>query len=147
MKELFAQIESPRVGVLWDTHHPWRFYQEPPAITLANLGPWLRHTHWKDSVTLSHQEPSSPAELTPEEEEARTLMSGHRHADYVLFGGGEFPIADFVRLLKQANYDGWLSLEWEKMWHPELADPEVALPLFPGKMREFWNGGERAARA
>jgi sugar phosphate isomerase/epimerase len=66
-------------------------------------------------------------------------MSGHRHADYVLFGGGEFPIARFVRLLKDSGYNGWLSLEWEKMWHPELAGPDVALPLFARKMREFWS--------
>jgi hypothetical protein len=23
------------------------------------------------------------------------------------------------------------------MWHPELADPEIALPLFPPKLREL----------
>jgi hypothetical protein len=24
--------------------------------------------------------------------------------------------------------EGWLSVEWEKRWHPELAEPELALP-------------------
>jgi sugar phosphate isomerase/epimerase len=140
VKELFANIESPSVGVLWDTHHPWRFYQERPEITLSNLRPWLRHTHWKDSVTLPHAPSLVGGDQTsPAEQEAHALMSGHRHADYVLFGGGEFPIDQFAGLLKHAGYDGWLSLEWEKMWHPELADPELALPLFPPKMRYFWS--------
>ena len=140
VKELFGQIDSPHVGVLWDTHHPWRFYQESPESTLLNLRPWLRHTHWKDSVTLPYQQSSAGSQgTTSREQEAHALMSGHRHADYVLFGGGEFPIDRFVRLLKEAGYDGWLSLEWEKMWHPELAGPEVALPLFPRKMRQFWS--------
>jgi len=140
VKELFGQIESPSVGVLWDTHHPWRFYHESPESTLLNLRPWLRHTHWKDSVMLPHKGSSPGSQVTtPAEHEAHALMSGHRHADYVLFGGGEFPIDRFVGLLKEAGYDAWLSLEWEKMWHPELADPEVALPLFPPKMREFWS--------
>jgi hypothetical protein len=63
-------------------------------------------------------------------------MAGHRHADYVLFGGGEFPATECLGLLLDDGYDGWHSLEWEKMWHPELVDPEVALPLFPGKLRD-----------
>lgn len=137
VKELFGRIDSPAVGVLWDTHHPWRFCNESPESTFAILKPWVRHTHWKDSITLPH-ETAADAGVTSAEEGAFALMSGHRHADYVLFGGGEFPIAQFVRLLKDAGYDGWLSLEWEKMWHPELAGPEVALPLFAKKMREFW---------
>jgi sugar phosphate isomerase/epimerase len=140
VKEFFGQIDSSSVGVLWDTHHPWRFYHESPESTLSILKPWLRHTHWKDSITLPDQQCSAGSNATTEAEQgAHTLMSGHRHADYVLFGEGEFPIERFVRLLKDAGYDGWLSLEWEKMWHPELADPEVALPLFPPTMREFWS--------
>jgi sugar phosphate isomerase/epimerase len=140
VKDLFGRIHAPRVGVLWDTHHPWRFFDETPESTFANLKPWVRHTHWKDSVTLS-AEPALKKGVTEAEQGAFALMSGHRHADYVLFGGGEFPIARFVRLLKDGGYDGWLSLEWEKMWHPELAGPEVALPLFAKKMREFWSAG------
>ncbi len=137
VKELFGRIESSAVGVLWDTHHPWRFHHEAPESTFAILRPWVRHTHWKDSITLPHDE-NATTSVTSAEQGAFALMSGHRHADYVLFGGGEFPIAEFVRLLKVAGYDGWLSLEWEKMWHAELAGPEVALPLFARKMREFW---------
>jgi sugar phosphate isomerase/epimerase len=138
VKALFGRITSPRVGVLWDTHHPWRFCDESPESTFTILKPWVRHTHWKDSVTLPH-EPAATNGVSEAERGAFALMSGHRHADYVLFGGGEFPIAHFVRLLKDSGYDGWLSLEWEKMWHPELTGPEVALPLFAKKMREFWS--------
>jgi sugar phosphate isomerase/epimerase len=140
VKELFGQITSPRVGVLWDTHHPWRFYNESPEVTFSNLRPWVRHTHWKDSVCLPHESATDPEAADSTEQGAYALMSGHRHADYVLFGGGEFPIHEFIRLLKGAGYDGWLSLEWEKMWHADLADPDVALPLFARKMREFWQG-------
>ena len=64
-------------------------------------------------------------------------MSGHRHANYVLFGGGEFPAAEAMQLLQWSKYDGWYSLEWEKAWHPEIEDPEVALPLFPNKLRQL----------
>jgi hypothetical protein len=34
-----------------------------------------------------------------------------------------------------AGYCGWLSVEWEKKWHPDLAEPEVALPQHAEKLR------------
>ena len=64
-------------------------------------------------------------------------MSGHRHADYALFGGGEFPAEECVSLLLTGGYDGWFSYEWEKAWHPRIEDPEIALPLFPAKIRRL----------
>jgi sugar phosphate isomerase/epimerase len=142
---LMRRIESRAVGILWDTHHPWKFFGEPLAQTWPLLKPWVRHTHWKDSVTrpapVSHSasDPAVAAALaTGASATAHALMSGHREADYVLFGGGEFPAEECARLLKESGYDGWLSLEWEKMWHPQIESPEVALPLFASKMRVLW---------
>ena len=134
--ETLRLVDSPAVGVLWDTHHPWRFCDETVATTFQRLQPWIRHTHWKDSVLRPQQADDSSAQEAAEQ--AHALMSGHRHADYVLFGGGEFPARKCLRLLRESGYDGWFSYEWEKMWHPEIEDPEIALPLFPGKIRELW---------
>ena len=36
----------------------------------------------------------------------------------------------------QIKYDGFISFEWEKKWHPEIADPEIALPHFTRWFRE-----------
>jgi sugar phosphate isomerase/epimerase len=135
MRELMNKVRSRAVGVLWDTHHPWRFHGESIAETWKNLGEWTRHTHWKDSVAPREHELT--AEQRAADEEARSLMSGHRPADYVLFGEGEFPAAECLRLLQQAGYDGWYSYEWEKAWHPEIADPDVALPPFPRSLRRL----------
>ena len=139
--DLMRRVESRAVGILWDTHHPWKFYGEPLGETWARLKPWVRHTHWKDSVTrpaAAAQSSAGPSVSTTASAAAHALMSGHREADYVLFGGGEFPAEECARLLKESGYDGWLSLEWEKMWHPEIEMPEVALPLFASKMRALW---------
>ena len=87
------------------------------------------HTHWKDSITAAAS-PLSAAESAAEKQ-AKALMSGHRPAHYVLFGQGEFPATAALRLLNSTGYDGWYSLEWEHAWHPELAGPEIALPVFP----------------
>jgi hypothetical protein len=31
----------------------------------------------------------------------------------------------------------WLSLEWEKRWHPDIAEPEVAFPQYAALLREY----------
>lgn len=132
--EVMQRANHPHVGLVWDTHHPWRFFNEPLTESWERLQPWTRHTHWKDSVLLPESY-SQTAEKQAAAHAAAALMAGHRHADYVLFLGGEFPARECLQLLLNAGYDGWHSLEWEKMWHPELLDPEVALPLFPQKLR------------
>jgi sugar phosphate isomerase/epimerase len=139
MQESMRQVSSPAAGVLWDTHHPWRFFGEDLAASYERLRPWIRHTHWKDSVTRPQQMSVDAGESESAASKAHNLMSGHRHADYVLFRGGEFPAQECMRLLKSNGYSGWHCYEWEKMWHPELEPPELALPLFPPKIRELWD--------
>jgi sugar phosphate isomerase/epimerase len=133
MLELLLHVRESRVGVLWDTHHPWRFYDEPVSETFKRLKPWIRHTHWKDSV--QHAPPDRIVSGEPHRDPERGRMPGHRPANYVLFGDGEFPAAETLRLLVQSGYAGWFSLEWEKAWHPDLAEPEIALAAFPAKLR------------
>ncbi|HET6423213.1 MAG TPA: sugar phosphate isomerase/epimerase family protein [Planctomycetaceae bacterium] len=134
--EVMRRVNHPHVGLVWDTHHPWRFFDESLAETWPRLRPWTRHTHWKDSVRIAEPAPTS-AEAAAAAQAASALMGGHRHADYVLFGGGEFPARECLQRLLEGGYTGWYSLEWEKMWHPDLAPPETALPLFPNKLREM----------
>ena len=133
--DTFRRVESPAAGVLWDTHHPWRFFGESLPESLHLLAPYVRHTHWKDSISSSRGQEDQSSQSAAEA--AHALMGGHMHANYVLFGGGEFPILECLNLLANANYTGWYSYEWEKMWHPELESPELAFPLFPRKLAEF----------
>ncbi len=136
--ETLEAVESPAVGVLWDTHHPWRFCGEKLPTTFDRLRRWVRSTHWKDSVERLESTAAKEAGQDAAAQAAHSLMTGHQHADYVLFRGGEFPAVQCMWLLKHADYSGWFCYEWEKMWHPELEDPELALPLFPAKIHELW---------
>jgi hypothetical protein len=45
-----------------------------------------------------------------------------------LTGAGEVPVREMLGLLAAGGYPHWISVEWEKRWHPEIEDPEVALP-------------------
>jgi glucosamine-6-phosphate deaminase len=45
-------------------------------------------------------------------------------------GEGDVPAARVLARLARDGYAGFVSFEWEKRWHPEIAEPEVALPSF-----------------
>ena len=55
-----------------------------------------------------------------------------------LFGEGEIPWKEIINLLKQNNYNKYISIEYEKRWHPEvLLDPEKALPIEIKKLQDI----------
>ena len=49
---------------------------------------------------------------------------------YVDTGEGEFPFGAMFASLAEIHFDGFVSFEWEKLWHPELSGPEISLPHF-----------------
>jgi sugar phosphate isomerase/epimerase len=106
---LLSEADHPALFALWDLHHPYR-QGESPEETLAALGPWLRHVHVKDG----------------------TVEKG-----YTLLGEGDVPIEQMLGLLDTFGYDGYLSVEWERRWHPELPAPEVALPQYAEMLRAY----------
>jgi sugar phosphate isomerase/epimerase len=104
--EVLNRVYSPAIGVLWDINHPYKAFGEPIELTYERLGKYIKHTHIKDSKGMG------------------------KEAKLCLVGEGDLPIKQCIDLLKEHGYDGWLSLEWEKKWHPELEEPEVAIPAY-----------------
>ena len=49
---------------------------------------------------------------------------------YMLPGAGQLPLAQAIALLKSNGYDGWIVLEHEKRWHPNLPEPEEIFPAY-----------------
>ncbi len=109
--EILARITPPNIGVVWDPVNSFVAARERPAEPSATLGPAVRHVHAKDMRR-------NEAKGDPE------------RWQYVLTGEGDFPLQELLRALHKGKYDGFLSFEWEKKWHPELADAEIALPHF-----------------
>jgi sugar phosphate isomerase/epimerase len=118
-KDLKAIMESAghaHVGLVWDICNMWSVTKEPPAEVYAALGPYVRHTHIKDLRIVNGKE------------------------EYVLLGRGIVPIFTAIDILYQHHYPGYYSLEWEKLWHPEILDPEIALADYPVAMNKHFNG-------
>jgi sugar phosphate isomerase/epimerase len=62
----------------------------------------------------------------------------------VPLGEGELPVREMLRLLIQRGYEGWVSVGWEKRWHPEIDEPEKALPQHL-RLLQTWTAGLAAA--
>lgn len=108
--------KSNNVAFLWDAHHTC-VEGEKPADTFRQLGRYTRHTHLKDSLPI----PGKSKE--------------DRH--YVLTGTGDIPVKETVQVLAKNRYKGYYCFEWEKRWHPEIEDPEVAFPHYAKTMQNY----------
>jgi sugar phosphate isomerase/epimerase len=113
LQRILTAVGSPAFALLWDAHHTFVAAGEKPADTWASLGKWVRHTHLKDSK--------------PEGADRR----------YVLTGSGEVPVGEQVKVLASSGYKGFYCYEWEKKWHPEIEEPEVAFPHYAKTMGEY----------
>jgi sugar phosphate isomerase/epimerase len=103
---ILQQAASPKAGVVWDPANSFAATQEQPADGAARLRVAIRHVHIKD---------------------LRRDRDGWKH---VLPGEGDFPLLELKAILQDLQYDRFLSFEWEKRWHPEIAEAEIALPHF-----------------
>jgi sugar phosphate isomerase/epimerase len=104
--ELLALVPAGAVGAVWDSHHPHRMGQQPAEV-------------WSDLQGRT---------VLAQVKDARRDAVRPDGWQLVLLGRGEVPVREILRLLYGGGYEGWISVEWEKRWHPEIEEPEVALP-------------------
>ena len=50
---------------------------------------------------------------------------------------GEVPVRRQVEVLAASGYKGCYSFEWEKVWHPDLEEPEIAFEDYAEFMRKI----------
>jgi sugar phosphate isomerase/epimerase len=111
--QLMEAARHPQVGLIWDIVNMWLMTKEPPATVYQRLRPYIRHVHVKDLV-----------------------ISGDKHR-YVLTGTGQAPLREALQALRRGGYTGHYSFEWEKWWHPDIDEPERAIPHYPGAISEL----------
>jgi sugar phosphate isomerase/epimerase len=109
--------DSEWVGAVWDSHHPHRVGEQPSDV-FANLGRRILLAQVKDARRIVRAEGDDDWQL-------------------VLLGQGEVPVRQMLGLLASGGYQNWISVEWEKRWHPEIEEPEVALPQHLALLTEW----------
>lgn len=115
LEKVLKIAEHKHAGMIWDVANMWLITKEPVAGVFERLKKYIRHTHIKDAK-----------------------VSGS-NVQYVFLGKGDVPIFEAIDLLAKNNYRGYYSFEWEKMWHPELPAPELALADYSQAMRQHFS--------
>lgn len=114
LEKLMQLAAHPQVGMIWDIANMWTITKESPALAYGKLKKYIRHTHIKDAK----------------------LTDGK--IQYTLLGRGDVPIFEAIDILAKNNYKGFYSFEWEKLWHPEIAEPDIALADYPIVIKEHF---------
>jgi sugar phosphate isomerase/epimerase len=112
--EIVTLVNHPQVRLIWDVANSLA-----AGDSIEDAGqtvqPFLSHIHLRDARPVSTSEHWLP----------------------VLAGRGNVSFAETLIAIERLNYDGYVSFEWEKYWHPEIEEPEVALPDFINAIRKL----------
>jgi sugar phosphate isomerase/epimerase len=103
LEKVMKAAEHKNVGMIWDVVNMWTKTKESPKTAFEKLKKYVRHTHIKDAKIVNEK------------------------IQYVLLGQGEVPIFEAIDALEKGGYSGYYSFEWEKLWHPEIDSPEIAI--------------------
>ena len=112
--EIVELANHPKVKLIWDVAN-----SVAAGDTIESAAeivkPHLAHIHLRDAKPVS----------------------GSEHWLPVLAGRGRVSFADAVVAIRNLSYDGYVSFEWEKYWHPEIEEPDIALPNFSNAIRKL----------
>jgi sugar phosphate isomerase/epimerase len=112
LRALIDATGHTHLGVVWDFYNAVAGLGDTLEKNFAAVQEFVFYTHTKDG---------------------RPGPDGKWH--YVPPGEGQINLPRVVQLLRSIAFDGFLSFEHEKKWHPELPDPDVAFPRYVHYMR------------
>lgn len=115
--EIIKIAGHAKLSIIWDMANSLAG-GDTFAESACEVLPYLSHVHLRDA----------------------RAVEGEQHWKPVLAGRGSVSFSSALKTLRAINYEGYVSFEWEKYWHPEIEEPEVALPDFAGAMRRALEG-------
>ena len=110
LKTIMQAAKHPQVGLVWDPANMYLETAESPILAYQQLRSYIKHAHVKDAKKVDGK------------------------ISFYFLGEGNLPIYEAIDALYKDGYKGYYSFEWEKLWHPEIAEPELALADYPKKM-------------
>lgn len=112
---IMKMADAKNTGLIWDVSNMWTVTKEDINEVYDALKPYIYHVHIKDAK----------------------LHDGK--LEYVFLGKGDVPIMQAIDLLYKNNFKGFYSFEWEKLWHPEIAEPAEAFADYANTMNQYFN--------
>jgi sugar phosphate isomerase/epimerase len=100
------RVDDPRFGLVYSPDHTFMHEATRSGELLPQIRPWTHQVYIADLVREG---------------------DGQR---WVFPGEGEVPLRETIAWLDDTSFDGYYSFKWEKIWNPDLPEPQVAMPHF-----------------
>lgn len=101
-RRIISETGSESLKIIFDPANIY-CYGLNPIVEAEKIKEDILSVQFKDFVKLNHK------------------------TKYVLLGDGQVPVSEIIDFLKKEKFDGYIVVEYEKWWHPELPDPLVGL--------------------
>ena len=113
LKAFLEEVGSAGLGVNLDPANLRMVSCEDPVYAVGVLAPYIVHTHAKDGVNLYPGSAAKAYGMRNADGSRRELLG--RAAEYreVPLGQGQVPWDDYLAALRQAGFDGFLTIERE----------------------------------
>lgn len=117
---LCRDINHPAVRILYDQANLTFTENEDWQEAIAIQQQYVAYMHVKDLVFKEGVAFTSSNVARPDESERNVYTR--------IVGEGVVPWPEILRKVKELGYDGWLSLEYERRWHPDDI-PEASIGM------------------
>jgi sugar phosphate isomerase/epimerase len=111
--QIARRLDDPRFGLVYSPDHSFMHEATHGDELLPRIQPWTHQVY--------------VADLVREGDAQRWVFPGQ----------GEVPLRETITRLDAAGFEGFYSFKWEKIWNPDLAEPEVAMPHFVSFMESI----------
>lgn len=118
--ELMKAVDHPAVAILYDQANLTFTENEDYQTAIATQQKYVAYMHVKDLVFVEGKSFVSSNVARPNEDE--------RNVKTRIVGEGVVPWPEILSKVKEQGYDGWLSLEYERRWHPDdIPDASIGM--------------------
>lgn len=118
--DLIREINHPAVRILYDQANLNFTEKEDYEEAIEIQQQYVAYMHVKDLVFKKGVAFSSSEVSRPDESERNVYTR--------IVGEGVIPWPEILKLVKEHGYDGWLSLEYERRWHPDdIPDASIGM--------------------
>ena len=113
-------VDHPAVAILYDQANLTFTENEDYQTAIATQQKYVAYMHVKDLVFVEGKSFVSSNVARPNEDE--------RNVKTRIVGEGVVPWPEILSKVKEQGYDGWLSLEYERRWHPDdIPDASIGM--------------------
>lgn len=118
--KLMEDVNHPAVRILYDQANLAFTGNEDYVQAIQTQQQYVAYMHVKDLVFKEGMAFTSSDVAHPKEEERNVYTR--------IVGEGVLPWPEILRAVKERGYDGWLSLEYERRWHPDdIPDASIGM--------------------